>query len=237
MAYGHILKADILAAPRIAALNFHASILPELRGASPIETAIATGRRQTGVTLMRIERRMDAGDTCDVELVDIADDDDRTSLAGKLALACPLLASRLFWRLASGAAIPFTPQDESRATFCRILDKEDSNIDFNASARELHDRSRAFAQWPGTSFEHASQRIKIGATALPGTASTAPCGTVLASRTHLDVATSDGGVLRILAMQRPGGKMLPAADFLRGLPIPEGSVLGSLPMRPLERHA
>ncbi|MFA5257248.1 MAG: methionyl-tRNA formyltransferase, partial [Opitutales bacterium] len=237
MAYGHMLRDSLLDAPRLPPINFHASLLPELRGASPIETAIATGRGTTGVTLMRIVKKMDAGARYDVEEVPIGPADTRSSLADKLALACVPLLARALPRLAAGDLL-FEPQDESRASYCRILDKDDSNLDFNAPARELHDRCRAFHLWPGTCFELQGQRIRLGSSAIPEDAPTngAAPGTVLESGAGQGLLVATGsGALSMLTLQRPGGKMLPAAEFLRGMPIPSGTVLESRPMKPLER--
>jgi methionyl-tRNA formyltransferase len=234
MAYGHMLKSDLLAAPRLPPLNFHASLLPQLRGASPIETAIATGRAETGVSLMRIVKKMDAGAVADVEKVGISSGDDRASLALKLAAACPILLSRAIPRLLSDS-LSFTEQDEAQASFCRILEKEDGALDFAAPAAELASRVRAFRQWPGAYFEHAGQRIRVGsAEALEGDAGAAP-GTILAAKKTLEVATGKG-TLHLTALQRPGGKMLPAADFLNGLKLAPGEILASRPMAPLERR-
>jgi methionyl-tRNA formyltransferase len=233
MAYGHILKDKLLAVPKLPPLNFHASLLPELRGASPIDTAIATGRAETGVTLMKIVKKMDAGDALDVEKVAILPEDNRASLTTKLAAACVPLADRLIPRLAS-CHLPFQPQDEAKATYCRILEKDDSNMDFAASACVLHNRARGLHLWPGSAFDFGGQRIKVGETALGCELTGAAPGTVLASGKTLDIATGSG-ILHILKMQRPGGKMLQAHDFLRGLPIPVGTFLESRPMKPLER--
>ncbi|HNX04107.1 MAG TPA: methionyl-tRNA formyltransferase [Opitutales bacterium] len=234
MAYGHLLKNDILSAPRLPPLNFHASLLPELRGASPIETAIATGRSETGVSLMKIVKKMDAGAVADVEKVPVSPDDDRASLAEKLGAACPKLLARALPKLLGGG-LDFAEQDESKVSFCRIMDKDDSNLDFSASASELACRSRALKVWPGTAFDYAGSRIRIGAAlALDETTGAAP-GTVLAARKTLDIATGNG-TFRILSMQRPGGKMLPTHEFLNGLKIAPGELLASRPMAPLERR-
>jgi methionyl-tRNA formyltransferase len=234
MAYGHMLKDDLLSVPKLPPLNFHGSLLPELRGASPIDTAIATGRAETGVTLMKIVKKMDSGDMLDVEKVPILPEDNRASLTSKLAAACVPLVDRLIPKLISGN-LGWTPQDETKVSYCRILEKDDSNLDFHASACELHNRARGLHLWPGSAFDWSGQRIKVGKTALGGATGAAP-GTVVGAGTSLDVATGDG-ILKLLMLQRPGGKMLPAADFLRGLPIPVGAVLESRPMKPLERRA
>lgn len=240
MAYGHLLRDSLLAIPRLPPLNFHASLLPELRGASPIDTAIATGRDTTGITLMRIVKKMDSGAILDVEKVSIEAEDNRASLTTKLADACVPLLSRNVPTLLGGE-LAFREQDENAATYCRILDKDDSNMDFSASALELHNRCRALHLWPGTAFNYQGQRIKVGQSALSSmvpVSGTTP-GTVIESgfgKDGLHVATADG-VISLLSLQRPGGKMLPASEFLRGMPIPSGSILESSPMKPLERIA
>jgi methionyl-tRNA formyltransferase len=236
MAYGHILSDALLAAPRLPPLNFHASLLPELRGASPIETAIATGRAETGVTLMRIVKRMDAGDILDVEKVPIAQKDTRASLAEKLAAACVPLVERALVGIHEGR-FDFHPQDDSRATYCRILTKDDAALDFRSPAQELHDRCRALHIWPGTVFDLGGQRIRVGsAEVIPSQEAAAAPGVVVGNAGSLDVATGRG-ILRIRSLQRPGGKMLPAADFLRGMPIAVGTSIDSpvLASPPLER--
>jgi methionyl-tRNA formyltransferase len=226
MAYGHMLSDEILAAPKNPPLNFHASLLPELRGASPIETAIATGRAETGVTLMRIVKKMDAGDILDVEKVAISPDDNRRSLAEKLAAACVPLFGRALPKILRGLKqSDFTPQNTARATKCRILTSDDGRIDFAMPAREIHNLGRAFSQWPGLSakLEGDEQVFKIGETAvISDELQTARTGEVVASGRTLDVAAGQG-ILRIAKLQRPGGRMLVAADFLRGKPIPVGA--------------
>ena len=235
MAYGHILKDAFLEAPRLPPLNFHASLLPELRGASPIESAIATGRKESGVTLMRIVKKMDSGDILDVEKVQIGPDENRAQLTSKLAQACVPLLDRAIPMLVAGQ-LPFKPQDEARVSFCRILTKDDSNMDFCASAQMLHDRCHALHLWPGSAFDLGDQRIKVGETAVISDASDTPAGTVVGNTGALDVATGSG-ILRITRLQRPGGKMLTASEFLRGLPIAIGTMLASRPMLALERDS
>ena len=124
MAYGHILRDDFIATPRLGTLNLHTSLLPKYRGASPIQTAIACGERETGVTLMRIVRQLDAGPIADAERVAIAPLDTATDVEAKLAAACVPLVARVLPRLENALQI-FAPQDESAATFCRKLTKEE----------------------------------------------------------------------------------------------------------------
>ena len=116
MAYGHILRDEFISTPRLGTLNLHTSLLPKYRGASPIQTAIACGERETGVTLMRIVRQLDAGPVADVERVSIASLETAADIEGKLAKACVPLLARALPRLLAGSLV-FTPQDEPKATF------------------------------------------------------------------------------------------------------------------------
>lgn len=234
MAYGHILRDDFIATPRLGTLNLHTSILPRLRGASPIQTAVACGERETGVTLMRIVRRLDAGPVAGVARVAVGPLDTAVDVEARLAAACvPLLAEALP-RLAAGS-LPFREQDEAVATYCRKLTKEDGVLDFAASAVVLAARVNGLFPWPCCAVEHAGQAIKFGradavmAAASPIGAEFSPGQVCGADAVGLLIATGDG-VLRVRQLQRPGGKMLAAADFLRGFPLPPGTQLPSRPM-------
>src|SRR5476651_2552211 len=136
MAYGHILRDAFIATPRLGTLNLHTSLLPKYRGASPIQTAIASGERETGVTLMRIIRELDAGPIADVERVPIAPRDTASDIEARLSAACVPLLARALPRLRDGS-LAFTPQDDSAATYCRRLDKDDGALDFSAPASTL----------------------------------------------------------------------------------------------------
>jgi len=229
MAYGHILKPELIAAPARAMVNFHASLLPRLRGASPVETAVATGEAETGVTLMQVVPRMDAGPVAGREAIPVGAQDTGGSMRQKLAhLTVPLL-ERLLEPLLAGTC-RFEAQEEAEATYCRKLTREDGVLDFRASAGELAQRIRGLDPWPGCTFTAGEDSIKVrGARALAGEAREPP-GTVLGTGEHgLRVATGEG-VLAIAELQRPGGKMLPAADFLRGYELPAMTRLRSEPM-------
>src|SRR5688572_23836150 len=129
MAYGHILRDDFIATPRLGMLNLHTSILPKYRGASPIQTAIANGERETGVTLMRIVLRLDAGPVADIERVTIETLDTALEVQARLAAACVPLLQRTLGQLAEGA-LGFTAQDDAEASYCRKLEKADGALDF-----------------------------------------------------------------------------------------------------------
>jgi len=249
MAYGHILRDDFIATPRLGTLNLHASLLPAYRGASPIQTAIASGERETGVTLMRIVKKLDAGPVADAERVAIAPRDTAAEVEAKLAAACVPLLARALPKLVRGELV-FGEQNHAAAGYCRRLEKADGALDFAATAAVLAARINGLFPWPGCTVEIAGESIKLGlaeAVATPGPAavpSAEACniirykpsfvpGEVLgADEAGLRVATGEGG-LRLLRLQRPGGRMLAAPEFLRGFQVAPGTVLPSHPMRPL----
>ncbi|MDR1818512.1 MAG: methionyl-tRNA formyltransferase [Puniceicoccales bacterium] len=243
MAYGHILRADLLAVPPRGFLNVHGSLLPVLRGASPIEGAIVSGMSETGASLQRVVRRLDAGDVLGAERVGVAPDETRLTLREKIAAAAEKLAVGALPAALAGTAAG-VPQDEALATFTRKIARADAALDFRASARELAARARALAPWPGVTFPLGALEIKIGgAVAEPAGnagsagASDAPAGTVLsADADGVRISTGDG-VLRVTHLQRPTAKMLPAGAFLAGFPLAVGTLLESRGMTPLVRTA
>jgi methionyl-tRNA formyltransferase len=236
MAYGHILRDEFINVPRLGTLNLHTSLLPKYRGASPIQTAIASGETETGVTLMRIVRKLDAGPIADVERVVIGPRDTALDVEGKLATACVPLLARALPRLADGT-LGFTAQDDRAATFCRKLVKEDGVLDFAASARELVARINGLFPWPACSVEINGQPIKLGGADVGGenvgSSKTSAPGEVLGADADGLFVRTGSGVLRLRRLQRPGGKMLPAGEFLRGFSVSPGTVIASRPMPPL----
>jgi methionyl-tRNA formyltransferase len=232
MAYGHLLRDDFIATPRLGLLNLHTSLLPKYRGASPIQTAIACGERETGVTLMRIIRKLDAGPIADAERVLIHARDTAADIETKLAAACWPLVARTLSKLC-GETCVFTEQDETQATYCRRLTKNDGVLDFAASAAVLAARINGLFPWPGCAVEISGQPVKLGLADFEAAFAPGGAGTVLGTDAEsLRIATG-GGVLRLLRLQRPGGKMLPAPEFLRGFPVAPDTVLASRTMRPL----
>ncbi len=234
MAYGHILSDAFIAIPRLGTVNLHASLLPKYRGASPIQAAIAGGEAESGVSLMRIVRALDAGPVAAVERVPIERRDTAVELTAKLAAACPRLLARTLPDLAAGH-LDFVEQDGSRASFCRKLKKLDGVLDFTAPAAVLAARINALHPWPGCVVDIAGQPIRLGlAEAVEIAPPSAPGRILDGEPAALSVATGRG-TLRLLRLQRPGGRLLPAAEFLRGFAIPPGLVLPSQAMPALAR--
>ena len=231
MAYGHLLSEAFIATPRLGTLNLHASHLPKYRGASPIQTAVACGEIETGVALMRIVKKLDAGPVADVERVGVAPLDTALDVERKLAAACVPLLARAWPRLCE-STLAFTPQEEARASYCRRLVKEDGRIDFAAPAPALAARINGLFPWPGCSVEINGVGVRVGlADALSD--KTGEPGTVVGLDAEgLLVATGDG-ILRLRKLQRPGGRLLPALEFLRGFPAAKGTCLPSQTMSSL----
>jgi len=231
MAYGQLLKRSLLELPRLGTWNFHASLLPKYRGASPIATAIAEGETETGVTLMQIVPKLDAGPMLDAERVPIAPQATGPAVATLIGAACVPLWQRAQPSILDGQTQPAL-QDEAAVTYCRILDKDDAALDFAQPATALHHRIRAFQPWPGARVICGEDILKVGqAEAIDGDVQ-APPGTIVGEHADgsVDVACGQGH-LRLQALQRPGGKMLPTADFRRGYPLNKGKTLTSQPMR------
>lgn len=233
MAYGQILRPDFIALPAQGVLNLHASLLPAYRGASPLQAAIAEGDERSGVSLMRIVPALDAGPVHAEESVLLAADETAATLSAKVGEAGARLLGRVLPGVLAGDW-PAVAQDEAAVSYCRRLEREDGELDFSAPAEVLERRVRALHPWPGSSVEWEGQRLKLGRVrAMAGPTGGAAPGTVLAANAEgVAVATGDG-VFVIEQLQRPGGRLLPAGEFLHGCPIPVGAVLPSVALRPL----
>jgi len=228
----------LIATPRLGTVNLHASILPKYRGASPIQTAIAQGERETGVSFMRIVRRLDAGPVANVERVPIMPLDTAVDIEAKLGTACVPLLRRTLPALSDGTLV-FRDQDEAAASFCRRLAKDDGVLDFTAPASVLAARTNGLFPWPACTIELNDQLVRIGqADVAPedlvntGAHSSSPGDILGTDREGLRVATGSG-VLRLRRLQRPGGRMLEATEFFRGFPVQVGTRLASRPMAEL----
>jgi methionyl-tRNA formyltransferase len=233
MAYGHILGKNILEVPPLGIYNFHASMLPKYRGASPIETAIACGETETGVSLMRIVEEMDAGAVADVERVPIGCDDTYRQISEKISGACPVMLGRNLDALCSGT-LHLSEQSHANATFTRKLSKSDGLLDFSLPAEALKNRIRALTPHIGCVLEYDGISLKIGAaSAHSNRCEDFRSGQIVAVESDaISVATADG-LLLIGELQRPGGRMLKIKDFINGFPIEPGKILPSHPSREL----
>lgn len=233
MAYGLLLKDDMLAAPRLGTFNVHTSILPRFRGASPVATAVASGVDETGVTFMRLVRKLDAGPVAGCERVSVGPRDTAADVTAKLsAAAVPLVVKSL--RAVAAGTLEFREQEEPAVTYCRKLAKTDGVLDFARPARELAARINGLFPWPGVSIAIGDSVVKLGLADSESTEAQAAPGTVLNTDSESVRIAAGSGILRLLRLQRPGGKMLHVPDFLRGFPVETGTVLPSAPMPAIE---
>lgn len=219
VAYGLILPPQVLAIPRFGCWNVHASLLPRWRGAAPVARAIEAGDEETGVCLMQMDEGLDTGPVLACRREPIRPTDTAATLQARLAdIGAQLLAEQLA-RLASGVLPAPRPQPTKGVCYARKLRKEEALLDPREPAERLARRVRAFQPWPVAEIDLAGERVRVfEAVALPsGPESSAP-GTILAaSREGIDLACGSG-VLRILRLQRPGGRVLAAAEYLHGRP-------------------
>lgn len=228
MAYGHILRQEVIDTPRLGTYNLHTSILPAYRGASPIQTATAEGMTETGVTLMRMVLELDAGPVAGVERVPISPLDTTAEVEQRLARACVPLLIRCLPAIMNGSPV-LTEQDHTQATFCRRLEKVDGVLDFATPASVLAARINGLNPWPGCSVLINGQAVKLGlADALPGGSGTP--GTVTGADAEGLLVATGQGMLRLRRLQRAGGRSLAAPEFLRGWPVAPGTLLPSQSM-------
>jgi len=229
MAYGQLLRESTLALPRLGFVNLHGSLLPALRGATPVEGALALGLTETGITLQQVVRKLDAGPVLATQLLPISADVAREALRAEMGRVAGQLAAQAIPALLAGK-LKAQPQDESKATYTRRLRREDAALDFSQPANVLADRVRALEGWPGSTCVLDALRLKIGRAEVAVDSVSGAPGTVLSADTMgLYVATGKG-VLRITELQRPGGKMLPVAAFLAGFKVTAGAQFVSEPM-------
>jgi methionyl-tRNA formyltransferase len=219
VAYGLILSPRVLATPRLGCWNVHASMLPRWRGAAPIQRAIAAGDDATGVCLMRMDAGLDTGPVLLAQSVAIDPTDTGGSLHDRLArLGAEVLADGLSL-LAAGLSPVAQPQPDDGATYAAKLDKRESVLDLARPAIELERQVRAFNPWPVAEIELAGERVRVHeAWALADAATSAPPGTVVGAGVDgIDLATGHG-LLRLTGVQRPGGRVIRARDYLNARP-------------------
>jgi methionyl-tRNA formyltransferase len=223
VAYGLLLPKPILSAPHFGCLNIHASLLPRWRGAAPIARAIMAGDAETGVSIMRVEERLDTGPVALVERVPIAADVTAGDLHDQLAKRGADLMARALAALARGA-LDFKPQPEAGATYANKIDKGETRIDWARPWKAVHDHIRGLSPFPGAWFEiaHGSERLRVRALRSTRGEGAGLPGTVLDDR--LTVACGEGAV-RLTQVQRAGAKAMTAEEFLRGTPVPAGTLL------------
>jgi methionyl-tRNA formyltransferase len=225
VAFGQFLPKSVRTLPRQGFLvNAHASLLPRHRGAAPVAHAILAGDAETGISVMRVEREMDAGPVALVRRTPIGADEDAGALEERLAALAADAIAEAVDRAAAGT-LAWTPQDGSRATFAPKLGPDDARLDWREPAAALARRVRAMAPRPGAFTDWRGERLRILAARADLAPAKDPPGTVRLGVGALRVATGAGWLVPT-RLQRAGGVPIAADAFLRGRPFDDGARLG-----------
>ena len=227
-AYGLILPQVVLDMPRFGCINIHASLLPRWRGAAPIHRALLAGDAETGIAIMQMEAGLDTGPVLLSRAIPIADDDTTGTLHDRLAE----LGGSLVVEALAALPLPARVQPVEGVTYAAKIDKAEAAIDWALPAIEIDRRVRAFNPAPGAAFTLGGTLVKLWrATPLAAGSLSVPAqgepGTVLAADRDGIVVACGEGALRLLELQKAGGKRLPVAQFLAGNALAAGVVLGA----------
>ncbi|MGD9105533.1 MAG: methionyl-tRNA formyltransferase [Desulfobacterales bacterium] len=224
VAFGQIIPKNILATPKIAAINLHASLLPKYRGPAPIQWAIINGETETGVTSMLLDEGLDTGDILMSSKIKIFSDDTSGTLHDRLANLSADVLIQTIERIGTGDITPIS-QDHSQATYAPLLKKNDGRMNWEMPAQTLEAFIRGMTPWPGAFTFHGKKRLKIFK-AVPAIIDTVePPGTVIRRfPDELYVATGKGA-LSVIEIQGESGKRLLIKEFLQGYKIPPGTIL------------
>jgi methionyl-tRNA formyltransferase len=219
VAYGEILRQAVLDIPKKACINVHASLLPAYRGAAPIQRAILNGERESGVTIMHMVRKMDAGDMIKTVTCPIGPNTNAKELEEALNDA----GKRALLEVIESGNFDGTVQDESKVTIAPKITPEDLPIDWEKSASEIHNQIRAFGPKPGAfswvSINGNSKRLKI-LSSFPVDRTGEP-GNILAYGKQEFIVACGKGALSLVTVQLEGKKMTPSESFMRGIPVQE----------------
>jgi methionyl-tRNA formyltransferase len=225
-AYGLILPQSVLDIAPLGCINIHASLLPRWRGAAPIHRAIEAGDAKSGVTIMQMELGLDTGPMLAMRDMAIAAHDSTATLHDRLASLGAEMIVDVLNRM-NGGRLPSAPQPDAGVTYAAKIGKEEAALDFLQTATSLDRKIRAFDPFPGALANFSGTPVKIWraeAVEEDGAAASAQApGTVLAADAQAGVVVAAGhGALRLLELQKPGGKRLPALEFIKAFPLAGG---------------
>lgn len=215
-AFGQILPKELLDAPRLGCINVHASLLPAYRGGAPIHQAIIDGQAQTGVTIMYMAEKLDAGDIISQRAIAIEETDHTGGMFDKLSAVGRELLKETLPSLINGTNAR-TVQDEALVTFASNISREQELIDWNKDARTLYNQVRGLHPWPVAYTRLEEANFKIWWAQVGKTSTTAAPGEVVKiEKDHFEVATGDGSTLALYDVQPAGKKRMTAEEYLRG---------------------
>jgi methionyl-tRNA formyltransferase len=224
VAFGHIIPKNILAIPKIASINIHASLLPKYRGPAPIQWAIINGETQTGVTTMLMDEGLDTGDILLTSKIKIFPDDTSGTLHDRLANLSADVLIQTIDGVQTGDITPVS-QDHAQATYAPMLKKSDGRMNWKLPARTLAAFVRGMTPWPGAFTFHGKKRLKIFK-AMPVIIDTVePPGTVIKRFPDELCVAAGKGALSVMEIQGESGKRLLIKKFLQGCKIPPGTIL------------
>jgi methionyl-tRNA formyltransferase len=226
--YGQIIPQAIIDIPKHGILNVHASLLPEYRGAAPIQRCIADGAKETGVTIMKIEAGLDTGDIFKQVKLSIGPAETAEELSLRLA---KIGAAALVDVIANITSLQPVKQDDSRATVAPQLKKEEGLVSWTFDAQTIFNRCRGFQPWPGCYTTFRDRILNIYKCIPSDEALVAEPGTIVGRRKRLFVACGHSTTLELLEVQMEGRRRASAADFLNGQRIGENEILGSVERR------
>lgn len=221
-AYGLILPQSALDIPLLGCINIHASLLPRWRGAAPIHRAIESGDAETGVTIMQMALGLDTGPMLAMQRLPIAADDTTSSLHDKLALLGGQMIVATLRELERHRLTPL-PQPDQGVTYASKIAKDEAPLDFSQSAEDLARKVRAFNPFPGAAATFNDTVIKLWRAEMVEASAQWPAGHVIVADADNGVVIACGsGALRVSELQKPGGRRLPVAEFLKGFPLEGG---------------
>jgi methionyl-tRNA formyltransferase len=223
VAYGLILPQAVLDLPRYGCLNIHGSLLPRWRGAAPIHRAIEAGDTETGVCIMQMDAGLDTGPVVDAARLFILPAETTAHLHDRLAALGAERIVAVLQKLAEGETLTMQAQPKAGVTYAHKLEKAESLLDLKSAATQLDRKIRAYNPFPGAVLQSAGKPIKIWRASMAD--GNGLPGTVLAVDEAGVIVACGEGALRLEVLQAPGGKRLPAAEFLRGHPLPVGTLL------------
>lgn len=213
-AYGQILRSNILELPRYRCINVHASLLPRYRGASPIQWAVMNGEKESGVTIMYMEKGLDTGDMIISQSVALAEDETAGTLHDKLMeIGGPLLLKAMDM-IENGTAEP-KKQDDSQSTYVKMIDKSFGDLDFSKSAIELDRMVRGLSPWPCAYTFVNGKMIKLWKTKPCDEKCDLPAGRIFEKNKEIFITTGNG-LLKVLELQAEGKKRMTAKEYLCG---------------------
>lgn len=227
VAYGQYIPQRLLALPPLGAINLHPSLLPKYRGASPIQSAILSGETETGVSIIRVAREMDAGDILAQTVVPIDPYDTAIELGARLSQLGAELLLDVIRKLSARADLRPMPQDSAEATYAGKITKEDARLDWNRPAGELNNAIRAFQPWPVAHCEApagSGQVLRIFKARIEDNEAGAP-GEVIHVDSEGPLVRAGSKSLRLLEVQPEGRKRMPGSAFVCGRYISTGSFL------------